>query len=150
MKVFSAVNDFAAPAPTATNPYPVSPWTAFLATPSGGADQVLTLSFSPLKFPPWTRGKTISATSMTLFTVGWQPGNFVVAPLAPLPAAQLVMNPVAGVTEPNVCSANIGLPPGTSLGTWSFELQLQGAADFRSLSKSQIGDLIIVINFSAT
>ena len=34
IKVFSAQNDFAAPSPTAANPYPVSPWQAFLGLSS--------------------------------------------------------------------------------------------------------------------
>ena len=54
IKVFSAQNDFGAPAPTVAIPYPVTPWQAFL-TP--GATQKLTLSISPSKFPPWTPAK---------------------------------------------------------------------------------------------
>jgi hypothetical protein len=82
IKVFSALNDFGAPAPTATNPYPVSPWQAFLATVVAPANQTLTLGISSSKFPPWTRGKTISVTSLPVLAVSWPPGNFVLAPQA--------------------------------------------------------------------
>ena len=33
-KLFSAANDFSAPAPSAANPYPLTPWQTFLATPA--------------------------------------------------------------------------------------------------------------------
>ena len=84
-KVFSAQNDFAAPAPTTANPYPPTPWQAFLATVAAPASQTLTLSICPSKFPPWTRGKTISVGSITVLAVGRAPGHFVLAPQAPLP-----------------------------------------------------------------
>jgi Tc toxin complex TcA C-terminal TcB-binding domain/ABC toxin N-terminal region/Neuraminidase-like domain/Salmonella virulence plasmid 28.1kDa A protein len=150
VKVFSALNDFAAPAPSAANPYPVSPWQAFLSAVTAPANQSLSLSISAAKFPPWTRGKTITVTSVTVLAVAWPPGNFVLAPQAPLPAAQLNMAPLAGVTEPNVCGATIAVPAGTKLGSWSFEIQKQGAADFRSLSKNDIGDVILLIDYQVS
>jgi hypothetical protein len=48
VKMFSAVNDFGAPAASAVNPYPVSPWKAFLAAPAAATDQTLMLSVSTL------------------------------------------------------------------------------------------------------
>jgi hypothetical protein len=60
------------------------------------------------------------------------------------------MTPVAGVTEPNICGATIAMPPNTPLGTWSFELQQQGAADFRSLTKGEIGDVLLLVSYDAT
>ncbi len=177
-KVFSAQNDFAAPSPpTVDNPYPLTPWQAFLGSqksiinalpiqqdgtprwevfnnpPSAGAtntDQVLTLKISPSKFPAWTRGKTISVTSITVLTLAWPPGTFVVVPQAPLPAAPVLMTPVPGATEPNVCAATIVMPPNTPLGTWSFKLQQSGAADFRSLTTALIGDVLLLVNYDAS
>lgn len=150
IKVFSAQNDFSAPAATVANPYPVTPWQAFLATVAAPANQTLTLAISPSKFPAWTRGKTISVTSVTVLAVAWPPGNFVLAPQAPLPTAQVNMVPVAGVTEPNVCAATIAMPPNTPLGTWSFELQQQGAADFRSLTKNALGDVLLLVSYDVS
>lgn len=147
IKLFSAQNDFAAPAATVANPYPVTPWQAFLAP---GAPQVLTLSISPSKFPAWTRGKTLSVTSLTVLAVAWEPGNFILVPQAPLPTTPVTMTPVAGVTEPNVCAGTIAMPAGTPLGTWSFELQQQGAADFQSLTKNQIGDVMLLVSYEAS
>jgi hypothetical protein len=225
-KVFSAQNDFTAPPASFANPYPLSPWQAFLGKPFdvattlawpitaaqtsitvasdtgfpappflinigseilqvtavGGTSntswtvtraqqgtqsaaaaqeavtllpasppsQILILAMTPAKFPPWTRGKTISVTSLTVIAIAWAPGNFVLAPQAQLPTPQLVMTPVAGVTEPNICAATIAMPPNTPLGTWSFELQIQGAADFHSLSKNAIGDVLLLVNFETS
>ena len=150
IKVFSAQNDFAAPAPTAANPYPVTPWQAFLATAVSPANQTLTLSISPSKFPAWTRGKTISVTSLTVLTVGWPAGSFTLAPQAPLPTATVALTPVPKVTEPNVCSGTIPMPANTPLGPWSFELQQQGAADFRSLSKTEISDVLLLVSYAVS
>jgi hypothetical protein len=146
-KIFSALNDFAAPSPTVANPFPVTPWQAFLVT---GATQLLTLSISPSKFQPWTRGKTITVSSVTVLAVAWPPGNFVLVPQATLPTAPITLTPVAGVTEPNVCAGTIVMPPNTPLGPWSFQLQRQGAPDFQSLNRNQISDVILVVNFDAS
>jgi hypothetical protein len=226
IKVFSAQNDFVAPPPSIANPYPLSPWQAFLSKPlvttttlawpitatqtsitvasdtgfpaapflvnigseilqvtavggtgntswtvtraeqgtqsaeatlepvtllpSNPPSQILTLAMSPSKFPPWTRGKTISVTSLGVLAVAWPPANFVLTPQAPLPTAQLAMTPVAGVTEPNVCAATIALPANTPLGTWSFELQVEGAADFRSLNKNVISDVLLLVSYQTS
>jgi len=231
VKVFSAQNDFAAPAASAANPYPLSPWQAFLSKPlvtsttlawpitasqttitvasnsgfpavpflvnigseildvtavggtgntswtvtraqqgtaaapaaaeavvllpSAAPSQVLTLAISASKFPAWTRGKTISVTSVTVLVVSWQPaggappGPFNLLPQAPFPTATINMLPVAGSSEPNVCTSGTIIPTAgsTPLGTWSFELQLQTAANFNSLSKSAIGDVLLLVTY---
>jgi hypothetical protein len=146
IKLFSAQNDFAAPAASVANPYPVTPWTAFLTT---GATQKLTLAISQLKFPPWTRGKTITVTSLTVLALAWEPGTFVLVPQSPLPTAPITMTPIAGITEPVVVSATIP-SAGTLPATWSFEMQQQGATDFQSLTKNQIGDVLLLVSYEAS
>ena len=139
VRIFSAQNDFQ------------NAWQAFLATVNAPANQVLTLTISPAKFPAWTRGKTISVTSLTVLTVSWPAGvSFVLVPQAPLPTAAVTLNPVPHVAEPNVCSGTITTPANTPLGKWSFELQKQGAADFRSLTSNDIGDLLLLVGFSVS
>jgi hypothetical protein len=151
VKVFSAQNDFAAPLPTIANPYPLTPWQAFVAAPAAGQDQMLTLNISPLKFPTWTRGKTIHVTGLVLAAVSWPAAtSFVVVPAAPLPTVPVVMTPVAAATEPNFAAGIIAVPPTTMLGTWIFEIQVQGAADFRSLNKNIIGDILVFITFTVS
>jgi hypothetical protein len=150
VKLFSAQNDFSAPAPTAAEPYPLTPWQTFLSSVAAPANQTLTLSISPSKFPAWTRGKTISATSLTLIAVAWPPGEFVLAPQTPLPTSAIPMTVMAGVSEPNLCSATVPLPANTPLGKWSFEIQRQGAADFRSLTKNEIGDVLLLVSYSVS
>ena len=148
-KLFSAANDFSAPAPTAGNPYPISPWQAFLAPPSGGADQILTLSISSSKFPIWTRSKKITVTGMTVYAASWKATSFVLQPQAPLPAGNVALNSPG---LPNLlASGAITLPAGgVSPATWNFKLQVAGAGDFQSLTSSQIADLILQLQFTAT
>ena len=148
--MFSAQNDFPARAPTTANPYPPTPWQAFLATVAAPANQVLTLSISPSKFPPWTRGKTLSVTSLTVLAVGRAPGNFVLAPQAPLPTDAVVMKPVEGVPWPNVCAPTITMPDGTPPGTWSFQLRQEGVPDFRSLTENEIGDVTLLVSYQVS
>ena len=151
IKVFNARNDFGAPAPTVAVPYPLSPWDAFTAKPAAAdPDQSLVLSISPSKFPIWTRGKTITITGITLLAVGWSPGNYTLEPQAPLTQALADMNmtPVAGSTEPNICGATLVVPPNTPPGKWTFKLKLPAAADFRSITKNDIGDVLLILNFS--
>ncbi len=157
IKVFSAQNDFSAPSPTVANPYPVAPWQAFLSPPVSGADQVLTLSISPSKFPPWTRGKTITVTSVIVLAVAWPPPpageSFTLWPQPSLPPASIAMTqvvPAPGVTEPYVCSATIPMA-GASLGTWSFKLQPAGTSSgFTSLNKNEIGDVLLLVSYDAS
>jgi hypothetical protein len=59
------------------------------------------------------------------------------------------MAPVAGVTEPNVCMGTVKVPNPTTLGSWGFEIQQQGAADFRSLNQNVVGDIFLFISFQA-
>ena len=133
IKAFSAQNDFIAPTTSGANPHPVAPWQGFLYPPTAGGNQVLTLQLFASKFPAWTRGKTMTVTSLTVMVVAWPPAQFVIVPQAPLPTTPLTTAPVAGVSEPMVTSATIA-SPGIVPATWSFEIQQQGAADFMSLT----------------
>ena len=152
VKVFSALNDFSAPSPTVANPYPLTPWQVFLSTVTAPANQTLTLSISPSKFPPFVRGKTITVTAVDVLTVTWPKGDFVVQVNPPLATATttLTMTPLPGVSEPSICAATITPPPGVGLGTWSFQLQKQGAADFRSLGQNDLRDVILLVHYEVS
>ena len=135
---------------SATNDFPDSVWQQFLAPPGAGADQTLTLNVSPSKFPNWSRGKTITITSLTVLVTSNQLGNFVLRPDPPLPGGDVTLTPVAGISGPNVVSGAIAPPPG-SPGTWSFKLRAAGAAggNFHSLTPDEIGDVLVMIAFQA-
>ena len=150
VKVFSAQNDFAAPAPTVANPYPVTPWQAFVAMPAPATDQTLVLAISPSKFPPWTRGKTITVTGITVVAVAWNPGNFVVEPQGSLPNADVNLTPVPLVTQPNVCAGTVVTLANTPLGTWTFKLRKQTAGDFRSITKNDVGDVLLLVSYQVS
>jgi hypothetical protein len=85
-----------------------------------------------------------------MLAVAWEPGDFVLAPQAPLPTATVNMTPVAGSTEPVVCSATVAMPPNTPLGTWSFKIKQASAADFHSLTKNLIGDVVLLVSYAAS
>jgi hypothetical protein len=127
----------------------VAPWQSFLYPPTAGANQVLTLQISASKFPTWTRGKTISVTSLTVIAIAWPTATFVLVPQSPLPNPNIpiTMTSVAGV--PTVNSATIP-SPGTVPATWSFEIQQQGAADFLSLTPDTIGDVLLLVTYDAS
>lgn len=150
LQVFSAQSSFPAPPPTLANPFPLPPFQAFVAPPAGGADQTLTVSILDSSFPTWTRGKTISVTSLTVVAVAWPPGNFVVRPQLPLPNANFTLTPVAGVSEPNVCSVTIPLPANTPPGIWTFKLRQDAAPDFRSITANEIGDVFLLLAFQVS
>ena len=84
-----------------------------------------------------------------MLAVSWPPGNFVIQPQAPLPAADVVLTPLAGATEPNVCGGLVALPAGTAPGAWTFKLRKQAGADFHSLKSSDIGDVVLLLDFQA-
>jgi hypothetical protein len=151
VKVFSVRNDFAAPAPSAANPYPVAPFDAFTTKPGPtDPDQTLVLTPPALKFPPWTRGRTITVTSLSVVAVGWNPGNFVLEPQAPLPAADVPLTPIAGALQLNFSGGAVAMPPGTPLGKWTFKLRTSAAADFRSISKNDIGDALLFVGYEVS
>jgi len=135
---------------SATKDFPDSVWQQFLAPPGAGAEQTLTLNVSPSKFPNWSRGKTITITSLTVLVTSNLPGNFVLRPDPPLPAGDVTLAPVAGAAEPNVVSGAIAPPPG-SPGTWSVKLRTAGApgGNFHSLTPDDIGDVLLMIQFQA-
>jgi hypothetical protein len=64
----------------------------------------------------------------------------------------MAVNPVSAVTEGNVCvSAATFTPTTTSPGTpWSFELQRTGAKDWRSLTGTDIGDVLLVVSYDVS
>jgi hypothetical protein len=149
VKIFSAQNDFVAPPASGANAKPVAPWQGFLYPPTAGGSQILTLQIFASKFPAWTRGKTITVTSLSVVALSWQPGpagTLVLVPQAPLPTAPIVMTLVPGVSEPIVASATIPAP-GTVPATWSFEIQQQGAGNFTSLTPDTIGDVLLFVNY---
>jgi hypothetical protein len=140
VKLFSTQNDFA------------SAWQAFLAKPSGGADQTLSLMISPSKFPPWTRTKTITIQSFTVIAAAWPTGVFIVEPQAPLPNSDVTTTAVAGSGGPYLSSVTVNITGGMPLGNapWVFKVKQQGAADFYSLTSGEIGDVMLLVNYTAS
>jgi len=137
LKAFSVVNDF------------VTEWGNLLATPAANTDQMLTLSLSPSRFPNWTRGKRISITRLNLLAVSWDAGDFVLEPQAPLPTNRVTLSPVTGVKDPYVSSGDVALT-NQSPGKWSFKIRRSATTDFRSLTRNDLGDLLLITYFDVT
>jgi hypothetical protein len=139
MRLFSALKDF----PT--------PWWKFLATPKAGMDQTLVLILYSSCFPNWTRGKTITVTGLIVYAVSWNSGNFVLEPQAPLPNADVTMTPATTIesTDLNVTFGTVAVA-NTTLGEWTFKLRTAAAADFHSITTSDISDLVLLVSFQVT
>jgi hypothetical protein len=60
------------------------------------------------------------------------------------------MTTVAGSPEPNITSATLVVPPNLQPGKWTFKVRTATAADFRSLTKNDIGDILLFISFQTT
>jgi len=84
-----------------------------------------------------------------VFATSWEPGNFVLQPQAPLPAGNVTLVPVAGVTEPNVATGNVAVV-NASPGPWTFKLRQAAAGDFHSLTADEIGDVLLLISFQVS
>lgn len=144
LRLFSAQNDFSAPSAAAAS---LTPWQAFLAAPSGSDLQTLTLAIPPSKFPAWTRGKTITVSSIGVLVVSRSAGNFVLQPVAPLPTAEVTLTPVPNVSQPNVCTGIVAVGPNTTLGTWTFKLRKQDAAGFSTITKNDVSDVFLLVHY---
>ena len=42
------------------------------------------------------------------------------------------------------------MPANTSPGTWSFEVQKQGATDFHSIGNADLGDILLLVNYEVS
>ena len=162
--VFSALNDFKPTwPPTDTDPYPQTPWFAFIEPPATGGQQVLSLSIPATRFPAWARTQgTLTITQVDVLAVAWGSTAFNLKPQGTLPNATIAMNqvvvpqpttlPVVPPQPPPQAGPNVFHAAVTGLnvkpGTFSFLLQHQGAADFASLKKSDIADVIVVVSYS--
>jgi hypothetical protein len=123
-------------------------WQSFLQPP-GAVDQTLEFNVSAASFPNWTRGKMITVNALDVFAVSWPGGSFVVQPQAPLPAGNVMLNPVASTVEPKVAGGSVAVvnPP---LGRWTFKLRTPAAADFRSITANDVGDVVLVVGFGVS
>jgi hypothetical protein len=140
--LFSARNDFGASGSTGT------PWDRFISTPATSADQSLVLNLTPGRFPSWTRGKNITITAISILAVSWAAGSFVAEPQGPLPSAPLTLTPIAAGSGPRVAVGTLAVP-GAAPGVWTLKLRSHTAPDFRSLTASDIGDVLILVTFDA-
>ena len=86
-----------------------------------------------------------------MLAIAWEPGNFVVVPQAPLPTAAITMNPVPVRPSRTSASATIATARrNAARGRGASSCSKQGAADFRSLTKNDIGDVLLLVNYQVS
>jgi peptidoglycan hydrolase-like protein with peptidoglycan-binding domain len=137
-----------------------SSWQRFLYPPAN-TDQTLLFDTAPGRFPFFTRGLQLNATSIELIAKLSDTGPYV-ATLIPPGSAALSPNPTLtqdGAYGAMHHSGPTPFSPGIELGRWmipsqdpaltqwSLQLQKSGAADFRSLSPTEIDDILIVLKY---
>ena len=86
---------------------------------------------------------------MNVYAVSWTGGSFQLQPQSPLPTPNVALNSPG---LPNLlANGTVALPAGgVAPATWSFKLQVSGAGNFQSLTSSQVADLILELQFTAT
>jgi hypothetical protein len=134
--------------------YP-SAWSAFL-NPSSNNDQVLTLDIGPNRFPFFTYGADIKVDGIDaiakLSDAG--PYHLFVTPPRAVNATDVTMTvqaPFGGThwgEEQLAGGVDLGTAPTVPAPTWSFKLQKEGAADFRSLATDEVDDLILILQYA--
>ena len=85
-------------------------------------------------------------TGLNVLATSPNPGSFVLEPQAPLPSDDVTLATVAGATFPNVVSGEVAVQ-GPALGKWTFKLRTAGAADFKSLTGNDVGDVLLLVSF---
>jgi hypothetical protein len=138
---------------TVRRDYP-SAWYVFL-NPGPNNDQVLTIDIGPERFPYFTYGADIKIDGMDaiakLSDAG--PYHLFVTPPKAANATDMKMTvqaPFSGVHWGNSQFAGgveVGTAPAISAPKWSFELQKEGASDFRSLATDELDDLILILQY---
>jgi peptidoglycan hydrolase-like protein with peptidoglycan-binding domain len=135
-------------------------WQKFLFPPAG-TDQVMVFDTAPTRFPFFTRGMQLTATSVELIAKLKNAGAYTAqltlpggTTLAPNPS--LTADNVFGTMHhwgptPFAPAVKLGswmLPPqAAALTQWSLKLQLQGAADFQSLTPDEVDDILVSFKY---
>jgi len=133
--------------------YP-SAWSAFL-NPGPNNDQVLTLDLGPERFPFFTYGADIKVGGMDAIAKFSDSGPyhlFVTPPKAAnaTDVSMTVQAPFNGAhwgDQQFPTGVDLGSAPAVPSPTWTFKLQKEGAADFRSLAADEVDDLILILQY---
>jgi hypothetical protein len=143
-RLFSARQEFA------------SAWQRFLSPPTG-QDQVLTIDTAPARFAFFTSGFNLRVTGIDVIAKLDDPGDYTLKITRPGAAPQTETMSVDGTLGELHVFSDESLAPASNLGStdtvgsppaWSFRLQKDGAADFRSLAEDEIEDLVIILRYT--
>ncbi len=132
-------------------------WRRFL-TPGPGLDQVLTLDMSRSRFPFFTNGLDIKITGIDVLAQLSGAGDYslvITRPNAPVATVSMSVDSTIGGlhayhAHPLTPASDLGRAGVTPAPQLQFKLQKAGAADFRSLGETEIGDLVLVLQYTVT
>jgi hypothetical protein len=91
-----------------------------------------------------------------VYVISWTTSSFVLEPQGILaqspPPGDLPMAAISGSppASPYMCSTTVKLPPSTKPGTWTFKLKAASALDWKSLTSSQVADVILQLDYSVS
>ncbi len=136
-----------------------SAWARFL-NPGTGNDQILNLQMPPDRFPFFTYGLDLKVATIDVLSKTSDTSDYMLVITPPGGIATTVTfsaDPTLGGVHhwdnPNV-SPKIDLGKALSNGapppTWSFKLKKASAADFRSLTASDLDDLVIIVGYQVS
>lgn len=143
-RLFSARQEFA------------TAWQRFLSPPAG-QDQILTIDTAPARFAFFTSGFNLRVTGIDVVAKLDDPGDYTLVITRPGAAPRTVTLSVDGTLGELHVFSDHPLAPASDLGstdtagpppTWTFMLQKDGAADFRSLAEDEIEDLVIILRYT--
>ncbi len=134
-------------------------WARFL-NPGSGNDQVLNLPTPPERFPFYTSGLDLKVTSIDVLAKTSDSGDYTLVVTPPGGSATSVTF-AADATLGGVHHwENLNLSPKIDLGktpsssatlpTWSFKLKKSSATDFRSLTATDLDDLVVIVGYQVS
>lgn len=125
-------------------------WYKFLHPANAANDQEMVLDDLPDRLPYFTRVFTTKKVRQIEVVAQMKDGadyKVQLSPLGTTPSDQLVLSP-----DPTYQGLHRALKDMTSseinLGIWTLKLQLDGAADFKSLPEDAISELFLIINYT--
>ena len=134
-------------------------WARFL-NPGSSTDQVLNLPMPPERFPFYTNGLDIKVASIDVLAKTSDGGDYTLVVTPPGGSATSVtfsadatLGGVHHWENPNLSpKIDLGKTPSNSATppTWSFKLKKSSATDFRSLTASDLDDLVVIVGYQVS
>jgi hypothetical protein len=133
---------------------------ALFLEPAPGADQVLTLAIPPERFPFYTNGLDVQVGGIDIIATGRGSNAYeleLTTPAGTVASATLSADAALGGAHhahltftPALDVGRAPTPAGTTPPTFSLKLRETGTGDWRSLSSSEVDDVVLVVSYQVT